>query len=554
MPRTFRYASLTLLVIAMLAAAVISPITTAKAQDFEPMKQEAESCDYAAGAYGLKSIEAIDELTVKFTLCQSDPAFPTKAAFSAFPINSSDYLEQTGGGGDLVDQPIGTGPYVLDTWTRGDSLTLQAYDGYWGEAPKEPTLVFRWNSEGAARLNELQAGTVDGIDNPSPDDFAAIRENSDLTLYDRPPLNIFYIGYNNTVEPFTDVRVREALAMGIDRQRLVDNFYPAGSIVATQFMPPSIFGYTPEVSWYNFDPEAARALLADAGYPDGFEIELSYRDVVRPYLPEPGRVAEDLQAQLSENLGVTVNINVMESGAFIDAANAGELPFYLLGWNADYPDATNFLDYHFGSGATPQFGDKFPEITEPLAAAGQLSDPQARLELYVQANQAIKDLVPMIPVAHGASATAFRSAITGAHASPLGNEYFAVVENPDADQLVWMQNAEPIGLYCADETDGESLRACEQISEALLSYEVGGTAVQPGLAVSYEGNDDATEWTFHLREGVTFHDGSTLDANDVVLSYVVQWDASNPLHVGRVGDFAYFNALFGSFLNAPAAE
>ncbi len=553
MSRTFRYTSLALLVIVMVVSAVVAPATT-KAQDFEPMSLAAENCDYTGGGAGFKSIEAIDELTVKFTLCTSDPAFPTKVAFSAFPINSSDYLEQTGGSGDLIDHPIGTGPYMLDTWTRGDSLTLKAYDGYWGEPAKEATLVFRWNSEGAARLNELQAGTVDGIDNPSPDDFATIRENSDLALYDRPPLNVFYIGFNNTMEPFTDVRVRQALAMGIDRQRIVDNFYPAGSIVATQFMPPAIFGYTPEVSWYNFDPEAARALLADAGYPDGFELELSYRDVVRPYLPEPGRVAEDLQAQLAENLGITVNINVMESGAFIDAANAGELPFYLLGWNADYPDATNFLDYHFGSGATPQFGDLFPEITAPLAEAGQLSDPQARLALYVTANQAIKDLVPMIPVAHGASATAFRAAITGAHASPLGNEYFGVMENPDGDQLVWMQNAEPIGLYCADETDGESLRACEQINEALLSYQVGGTAVEPALAVSYEGNEDATEWTFHLREGVTFHDGSTLDANDVVESYIVQWDASSPLHVGRVGDFAYFNALFGAYLNAPAAE
>lgn len=549
MARTFRYTSLALLVIALLAVSVLTPAVTL-AQDFEPLSHSAENCDYVGEGNGFLSIEAVDELTVKFTLCKPDPAFPVKAAFSAFPINSSDYLEQTGGGGDLVDTPVGTGPYILQEWARGDSITMTRNENYWGEPAIEPTLVFRWNAEGAARLNELQAGTVDGIDNPTPDDFATIRENPDLVLYDRPSINIFYIGFNNTLEPFDDLRVRQAIAMGIDRQRIVDNFYPAGSIVATQFLPPAIFGYTPEVTWYDFDPEAARALLAEAGYPDGFEVELSYRDVFRSYLPEPGRVAEDIQAQLAENLGITVNINVMESGAFIDAANAGELPFHLLGWNADYPDATNFLDFHFGIGATPQFGQTFPEITGPLSQAGQLSDPQARLELYVQANQAIKDLVPMVPVAHGASATAFKASITGAHASPLGNEYFGVMENPDADQLVWMQNAEPIGLYCADETDGESLRACEQIMEPLLAYEVGGTAVEPALAESYESNEDATEWTFHLRPGVTFHDGSTLDANDVVLSYVAQWDASHPLHVGRVGDFVYFNALFGAFLNA----
>ena len=90
-------------------------------------------------------------------------------------------------------------------------------------------------------------------------------------------------------------------------------------------------------------------------------------------------------------------------------------------------------------------------------------------------------------------------------------------------------------------------------SKSLLAYEVGGTAVIPGLADTYTASDDLLTWTFHLREGVTFHDGSALDANDVVMSYAVEWDAANPLHVGRTGNFDYFSALFGAFLNAPAS-
>ncbi len=546
-----RYAAFSLLIAVVMALSIVAVPGGAKAQGFQPMSYSAPDCSYGGEFY---KIEAIDELTVKFTLCYPDPAFPSKVAFSAFSINSAEYLEATGGGGDLVDKPIGTGPYVLEEWKRGDSLVLKRYDNYWGEPAKTERVVFRWNSEGAARLTELQAGTVDGIDNPSPDDYEKIRNDANLVLYDRPGTNIFYIGFNNRYPPLDDVRVRQALAMAIDRQRIVDNFYPAGTIVATQFMPPTIFGYTPEVTWYDFDPEAARALLAEAGYPDGFTMDLYYRDVFRSYLPEPGRVAEDIQAQLKENLNVTVNITVMESGAFIDAADRGELPVHLLGWNADYPDATNFLDYHFGAGASEQFGEKFPEITEPLQKAASIADPAERLVYYRQANQAIKDLVPMIPVAHGASATAFKATVEGAHASPLGNEYFAVMQIPGQDTLVWMQNAEPIGLYLADETDGESLRAGEQIFESLLSFEVGGTNVEPGLAERYEVNDDLTEWTFYLRPGVTFHDGSSLDANDVVMSYVVQWDAAHPLHVGRDGSFTYFAGLFGGFLNPPASE
>jgi ABC-type transport system substrate-binding protein len=257
---------------------------------------------------------------------------------------------------------------------------------------------------------------------------------------------------------------------------------------------------------------------------------------------------------LKENLNIDAEIVVMESGAFIEESSAGRLDgLYLLGWNADYPHITNFLDYHF-TNTNPQFGTPFPEIYEKLAAAAQIADPAEAESLYVEANNAIKELVPMIPVAHGGSATAFRADVEGAHASPLGNEYMAVMKPGDRTTFVWMQNAEPISVYCNDETDGESLRACEQVIESLLSYEVGGTDVQPGLATACEPNDDLTVWTCKLREGVKFHNGFTLDADDVVTSWGVAWDAANPLHIGNTGAFEYFTYLWGGLLNAAPAE
>jgi peptide/nickel transport system substrate-binding protein len=510
---------------------------------------EAPSCDY--GGEFLK-MEAVDDMTVRFTLCAPDVAFPSKVAFSAFPINSSDYLESTGGSGMLVESPIGTGPYKLKEWRRGDQIIFEKNPDYWGTPAIADTLVFRWSTEGAQRLVELQSGNVDGIDNPSPDDFATVEGDSNLTLYPREALNIFYLGMNNWYPPFDNEKVRQAVAMGIDRQRIVDNFYPGGSTVASHFTPCAIPGGCEGEEWYAFDPEAAKALLAEAGFPDGFSTRISYRDVVRSYLPEPALVAQDIQAQLKNNLNIDAEIVVMESGEFIDASDAGELEgFHLLGWGADYPDQTNFLDFHFGQGASDQFGDGFPDLWDVLNQAASLTDQSARNTLYADANSLIKQHVPMIPIAHGGSATAFRADVEGAHASPLGNEYFAVMNPGGRDSLIWMQNAEPIGLYCPDETDGESLRACEQVNESLLAYEVGATAVQPALAESYEANSDLTVWTFHLRPNVTFHDGSALDSMDVVMSYVVQWDAQHPLHVGRDGSFTYFAALFGAFLNAP---
>ncbi|HQF70858.1 MAG TPA: ABC transporter substrate-binding protein, partial [Promineifilum sp.] len=286
----------------------------------------------AEGYTGLfKEIAAIDPLTVQFSMCAPDPAFPSKAAFSAFGIQPSEYLESTGGTGELLEKPIGTGPYMVDQWNRGEELTFTKNPNYWGDPAFADTLVFRWQTESAARLLELQSGTVDGIDNPAPDDFETIAADSNLQLLQRPALNVFYVGMNNTYAPFDDVRVRQAIAMGIDRQRIVDNFYPAGSEVATHFTPCAIPNGCAGDEWYEFDPEAARALLAEAGFENGFDTTITYRDVVRGYLPDPNIVAQDIQAQLLENLNINAEIVVMESGAFLEAAAALRYDIDLLG-------------------------------------------------------------------------------------------------------------------------------------------------------------------------------------------------------------------------------
>lgn len=525
------------------AAATEAPAMPAYVGD----KLEAPNCDYGGN---MKAIEAVDEYTVKFTLCAPDPAFPSKIAFSSFAIQPKEHLEATGG--SPLENPVGTGPYQVAEWKRGEELIFKAFDGYWGEKAKTPTLVFRWQSEAAARLVELQSGTVDGIDNPGTDDFATIAADPNLQLINRPALNVMYIGFNNTTAPFDNELVRQAIAMSIDRASIIKNFYPAGSEVADYFTPCAIPNGCVGDAWYGFDPAKGKELLAQAGYADGFKTTLSYRDVVRGYMPQPSVVAQDIQSQLKQNLNIDVEIVVMESGAFLDAADSGTIQgMHLLGWGADYPDQTNFLDYHFGAGSSKQFGNKYEDIVAALKQAAALAMDADRKPLYEQANALIKQHVPMIPVAHGGSAVAFKSTVQGGHASPLGNEYFAVMSN-GGDTFVWMQNAEPISLYCADETDGESLRACEQVTESLLRYEVGGTAVEPALAESYAANADLTEWTFTLRQGVQFHDGSMLDANDVVASLVLQWDAANPLHKGNTGGFSYWSGLFGPYLNAPA--
>jgi peptide/nickel transport system substrate-binding protein len=572
--RTWRWVSVLAVLVLALAACQQPAASPSEAEESEPVASEPSETEGAAfegmsypedgpaecgaeatdtnDAYtgNIEQIRAEDEHTVVFDLCNPDVAFLAKVAFTSFAIHDADYLEAHAEDGSLVEEPNGTGPYMLDTWSRGTEITLAANPDYWGDAPLSETVIFRWSAEAAQRLVELQSGTVDGIDNPGPDDFTTIENDANLQLLPREGLNTFYVGFNNAFAPWDNPEVRQAIAMGLDRQAIVDAFYPPGSEVASHFTPCAIpFGCEGD-EWHEYDPDAARAILE----PLAITTTIQFRDVVRGYLPLPTQVATEIQAQLA-GIGVTAELEPIESTAFLDAANAGELDgIHLLGWGADYPDATNFLDFHFGSGASPQFGEKFDDITEPLATGASSVEDADRQAAYEEANNAIRENVPMVPIAHGGSGTAWQLDNEGAHSSPLGNESMAVIAPGADDQLVWMQNAEPGGLYCADETDGESLRVCEQVTEALYAYEIGGTEAIPALAEECVPNEALDEWTCTLREGVTFHDGATLDANDVVLSYAVQWDAEHPLHIGRTGTFDYFSALWGGFLNPPLPE
>ncbi len=517
---------------------------------FEPDILDAGSCDYGGKVL---SVAALDELTVQITLCKVDPAFVAKLAFNPIGVQPKEYLEATGGTGDLLRHPIGTGPYMIEEWVQGDQVIYKRFDDYWGEPAASETAVLRWATEPAARLVELQAGNVDYITSVGTDDLEAIEADPDLTLVPDPNPNIFYLGMTNTHPPFDNILVRRAIAMGIDRQRIVDTFYAPGSEVASHFTPCTIPNGCEGEEWYDFDPEAARDLLAEAGFPDGFETSLFYRDVTRVYLPEVSSVAVDIQTQLRENLNIEAEVVPMESGEFIAESQAGNLAgLHMLGWGADYPHVSNFLDNHF-AGTGTQFGEPYPEVFEAMNAGNVIVDVAEAAPFYADANNALKEFIPMVPVAHGKPANAALATVEGAYVPPFGSFQMYKMDS-GKDTIVVMQNNEPISLFCHDETDGESLQGCQQVIEAMLEYADDAGDAVPELATSCEASEDGLVWTCNLREGVLFHDGSKLDANDVVASWAIGLDAGSPLHVGNTGAFSWYEFLWDQFINAPASE
>jgi ABC-type transport system substrate-binding protein len=536
-----------------------STTTGEEPMDFEGLTLDSGGCGSELGyndaegnpaTYGGKidTITAVDDLTVDFQLCSPDPAFLAKMAFSVFGIQPAEHLQATGGA--PIDNPIGTGPYSLVEWVRGDSVVYEAFPDYYGPQPTHQTAVLRWATEGAQRLLELQSGNVDGITFPSTDDYPVINEDPNLSLINKIEPNVFYVGFTNTFAPFDNPMVRRAIALGIDRQRIVDTFYPPGSEAASHFTPCTVEHGCEGDSWYDFDVAAAQEMLAEAGFPDGFETTIAYRDVFRGYLPEPGAVANDIASQLAENLNIIATVEVIESGEFIQTTTQGEYPgIHLLGWTGDYPHITNFLDFHFNAN-NPQFGVNDASYADPLSEASKQAE--ADPALYAAANNAIKDFVPMIPVVHGATAYAFAADVNGAYAPPWGDVDFNLMDN-GTDTFVFMQGNEPISLYCADESDGESLRACAQVVEGLYSYGPEGE-IEAQLAEECVPNDDLSQWTCTLRQGVKFHDGSDFDANDVVATFTAGLDAASELHVGNSGAFDYYAYLWDSLINPPEPE
>ena len=521
--------------------------------------EEPASPDPAFGPYegSLRRVFARDPLTVVFELCDSDPAFLAKIASPALAIDDTAWL-QTHLDPELDEPTIltqvnGTGPFRLDGWDGDGDIPLTRFDGYWAQKARTPSVIFVAETDAGRRLEKLREGSVDAVDIVAPGDVEAVRANPDLTVTPREGLNVAYVGFDNRFAPYDNEIVRRAIGVGIDRAAIVEAAFPPGTTVASHFLPCAIPFACVGSGWPEPDQEVARDLLADVGFADGFETTIAFPEEPRDYLPDPNGAALALQTQLKERLGITATLRPMPFGDLVAAADAGKLDgIYLLGARARYPDASLLLESHFGPGASLQFGDRFDDIRKWLLR-GHVDDAEARAKAYKGVNDLLRRHVPMVPLAHVGSDGAFRTDVEGKQASPTSTDRFAGVVPGDRSQFVYMQHERPGSLFCADESDDVALRVCAQLSESLYRHDSPEPALVASLANACVPDENLIVWTCTLRDGIRFHDGAALDANDVVLSYAIRWDAAHPLHRGRQGAFQAFVDRFGGFLHPPAA-
>lgn len=321
--------------------------------------------------------------------------------------------------------PVGTGPFTFDSWSPGENVTLSYNDDYWGEKGQIDEIIFRVIDDPTARRQALESGSIDGYDLVGPADSKAL-EDAGFNMVSRPPFTILYLAFNQQIKELQDPKVREALSYAIDKDALISQVLPEGTEKATQFMPPVVNGYNEDITTYDYDPEKAKALLAEAGYTEANPLTLTFNypvNVSRPYMPDPEQIFTVLSTQLSE-VGVKTNPVSNEWVDYLDMIRGtSDHGIHLLGWTGDYNDTDNFVGVFFGASGN-EWGFDNPELFKALTDARGIADLDEQTEVYKEINEQVAKFIPGVPLAHPAPTLAFDPRVESFPASPVNDEVF----------------------------------------------------------------------------------------------------------------------------------
>lgn len=377
----------------------------------------------------IKEVIAEDDFTVKFILNRPQAPFLKNLAMSPFGIASPTALEKFGG--DFMKNPVGTGPFKFVEWKENDRITLEKNADYWMEGyPKLEKIIFRSIPENSARLNALLAGEIDLMDGVNPSDLTQIEGNPDLQTFERPSMNVGYLGFTVNRPPFDNKLVRQALNHAIDKEGIIAAFYGGLAEPAKNPLPPALEGYNDDIEPYPYDLEKAKELLAEAGYPDGFEMELWAMPVPRPYMPDGMKVAEVIQSSFAE-IGVKAEIKSVDWGTYLEQASKGEFDAYMLGWTGDNGDPDNFIytlldKDSIGSNNYSYYSND--ELHDILIEAQTIPDQEQRNELYKKAQEIIHEDSPWAPLVHSTPLLAGKKNLKGLLPHPTGSDILTKVE------------------------------------------------------------------------------------------------------------------------------
>ena len=379
----------------------------------------------------LQAVTVVDDLTIAFQLKQPFAAFPAALSSGYFGIASPTAIMKAGADyGIAGSTAVGTGPFAFQKWITGDRIRLQQNPTYWQtDQPQSEKLVMRFVTDPSARLAELRSGTIDFTVDLAPDQRNEIETAPNLDPVLRPSFNVGYLALNPSYKPLADVRVRRAIAHALNRKAIVKAFWGDLATADEHFTPPALSTFqSPSLGNYAYDPEKAKQLLNAAGYSNGFDLDLWYMPVSRPYYPTPKLIAEAFATDLRA-VGIKVRLQTQDWAAYLADRNSSPgFQSFMLGWTGDYSDPDNFYYPHFGPGATADLGSwQNDRVLTLLDAGRRSSDAAERTKIYAEIDELLFKAVVRLPIVHSQPLLAQQNTLTGWQPSPLASEPFAPI-------------------------------------------------------------------------------------------------------------------------------
>lgn len=329
--------------------------------------------------------------------------------------------------GQLINEegPIGTGFMKFVSWTPGTEVKLENNRDYWSQKAILDTVTFKVIPESATRAAELEAGYAHVIEPVQPNEISLI-EGTTNTIDITPGSSLSYIGFNMNKKPFDDVRVRQAISMLVDQKSIIDGIYEGIGDPAKGPLAPSVFGYDDTITPLTYDVEKAKALLAEAGFEEGFTTTIWTNDN-----PQRQNIAIMLQEALKQ-VNITANIEVVEWGAYLAKTAAGEHDMYILGLSNPVGDADYFLTQLFHSKSHGEAGNRMfytsATTDKLLDEAREEIDTTKRLALYKQIQEILIEDAPMIYIHHQAYISGVSDQIEGYWINDSGHHKFQDVK------------------------------------------------------------------------------------------------------------------------------
>ena len=365
-------------------------------------------------------VKALDEYTVRITLEKPMGAFESNLTSPAFLMASPAAIKADPQ--NFFKKPVGTGPYKFVESIPGDRVVMERFNGYWGEKPAFDRIVMRAITDPTARFLELKAGAIHAMDDPNPDDLDLAKADPNLQVLMRDFWPVGTVNVNCDLKPFNDVKVRWAIALAIDRQGLMP-LYNGLATPGNQAQTPTSWAYNPGLPPIEHNPAKAKQLLAEAGYPTGFETDLWYMPVARPYYPAPKEIAQKMAADLAA-VGIRVNLKTEDWGAYMNN-RAGKYPMWMFGGWASMPDPSYLIYVYYGSKLAQEGNYDNAQVRELMNKAQWMVDQKQRAELYKQAAKITYDEMARIPVVFArASAIVASKKVQGFVTSPWRLELY----------------------------------------------------------------------------------------------------------------------------------